>query len=87
MGEILDELERQAMKLPLRERSELIHRLIVSLDGEPDGSPEEIAKAWDEEIARRIADMDAGKTQWIPAEEVMTRIRNRIQAAKNAHES
>lgn len=86
MGAILDELERQAMKLAPRERSELIHRLVASLDGEPDGSPEEIAKAWDEEIARRIADMDAGETQWIPAEEVMSRIRNRIQAAKNAHE-
>lgn len=87
MGALLDELEAQAMQLPLRERSELAHRLLVSLDGEPDGTPEAIAQAWDEEIARRVADMEAGRTKWIPAEEVMERIRIRIENAKSAHES
>ena len=33
MDAMLDELEAQAMQLPLRERSELAHRLLVSLDG------------------------------------------------------
>jgi len=74
MAAILEEVEAQALKLSRRERDELIHRLIVSLDGEPDGSPEEIAKAWDEEIARRVADMEAGRTKWIPAEEVLAEI-------------
>lgn len=82
MGAILKEIEAQALQLTPRERSELVHRLIVSLDGEPEDSPEAIAKAWDEEIARRVADMDAGRTKWIPADEVMTRIRNKIAAAK-----
>jgi len=53
---------------------DLAHRLIVSLDGEPEGTPEEIAQAWDEEIARRVADMEAGRTKWIPAEEVFAEI-------------
>lgn len=74
MGAMLDELEAQAMKLTPRERGELAHRLLVSLDGEPDGTPEEIAKAWDEEIARRVADMEAGRTKWIPADEVFLKI-------------
>ena len=82
MGAALKEIEEQALKLPLKERSELAHRLIVSLDGEPQDSPEAIAKAWDAEIARRVADMDAGRTQWIPADEVMTRLRAKIAAAK-----
>lgn len=82
MGAILKEIEEQALQLTPRERSELAHRLIVSLDGEPEDSPEAIARAWDEEIARRVADMDAGRTKWIPADEVMTRIRNKIAAAK-----
>ena len=82
MGAILDELEAQAMKLSPRERDELAHRLIVSLHGEPEGTPEEIAKAWDEEIARRVADMEAGRTQWVPVEEVMRDIRAQIAAAK-----
>ena len=82
MGAILKDIEAQALQLSLKERSELAHRLLVSLDGEPEDSPEAIAKAWDEEIARRVADMDAGRIKWIPADEVMTRLRAKIAAAK-----
>ena len=74
MAAILEELENQALPLSPPERGKLIHRLIVSLEGEPTESPEAIAKAWDEEIARRVADMEAGRTQWIPAEEVFKEI-------------
>jgi len=76
------EIESQALQLSPEERGELIHRLIISLDGEPEESPEAIAKAWDEEIARRVADMEAGRTQWIDADEVMTRLRTKISSAK-----
>lgn len=82
MGALLKEIEEQALQLTPKERGELAHRLIVSLDGEPEDSPEAIAKAWDEEIARRVADMDAGRTKWIPADEVMTKLRAKIAAAK-----
>jgi putative addiction module component (TIGR02574 family) len=84
MTAILEELESQALQLSPSERSKLIHRLIVSLDGEPAESPEAIAKAWDEEIARRVADMDTGRTQWIPADEVMNSLRTKINAAKTS---
>jgi putative addiction module component (TIGR02574 family) len=79
---ILKEIESQALQLSPPERGELIHRLIVSLEGEPEDSPEVIAKAWDEEIARRVADMDAGKTVWIPAEEVFARLDALIENAR-----
>lgn len=74
MATTLKAIEAQAMALSARERGELAHRLIASLDGEPEGTPEEIAAAWDEEIARRVADMEAGRTQWIPAEQVFAEI-------------
>ena len=74
MGAILKDLEEQALQLTPKERSELAHRLIVSLDGEPEDSPAAITKAWDEEIARRVADMDAGRTKWMPADEVFKEI-------------
>ncbi len=74
MATVLKELEEQALRLSPKERGELIHRLIVSLEGDAEESPEAIAQAWDEEIARRVADMDAGKTVWIPAEEVFARV-------------
>ena len=82
MAAILKEIESQALQLSPPERSELIHRLIVSLEGDPEDSPEVVAKAWDEEIARRVADMEAGRARWTPADEVMNRIRARIGAAK-----
>jgi putative addiction module component (TIGR02574 family) len=84
MGAMLEELENQALQLSPKERGELIHRLIVSLDSEPEDTPEAIARAWDEEIARRVADMEAGRTKWIPADEVMTRLRAKVHDAKNA---
>lgn len=84
MAHILEKLENEALQLSPPERELLIHRLIVSLEGEPEDSPEAIAKAWDEEITRRVADMDAGRTKWIPADEVMSRLRAKIHAAKNA---
>jgi len=82
MAVTLEKLEAQALKLSTKERSELVQRLIVSLDGEPEGTPEEIAKAWEDEIARRVADMDAGRTKWNSLEEVMTEARARIKTAE-----
>lgn len=82
MGAMLEELENRALQLSPEERGELIHRLIVSLEGEPEDTPEAIAQAWDEEIARRVADMDAGKTVWIPAEEVLARLDAILEKAR-----
>lgn len=74
MSAALKDLEAEALKLPPHERSELAEFLITSLHGQAEDTPEAIAKAWDEEIARRVADMEAGRTQWIPAEEVFKEI-------------
>ena len=77
----LEQIEALALALPLKERGELAHRLIVSLDGEPEGTPEEIAKAWDEEIARRVAEIDAGTAVLIPEEEVFAEIDDMLRKA------
>ena len=82
MAALLHKIEDEALQLSPPERGQLIHRLIVSLEDEPSESPEAIAKAWNDEIAWRVAEMDAGRTQWIPADEVMTRLRAKIDAAK-----
>ena len=74
MGAALKEIEEQALRLPLKERGELAHRLIVSLDGEPEDTPEAIAQAWDEEIARRVAEIDAGTAKLVPHEAVVAEI-------------
>jgi putative addiction module component (TIGR02574 family) len=82
MAALLKEIENQALQLSPQARGELIHRLIVSLEG----TPEAIAQAWNEEIGRRVADMEAGRTEWVSATKVISSIRARISAAKDAHE-
>ncbi len=74
MAAVFKDIETQALALPERERSALVARLLESLDSAFDDSPQAVAAAWDEEIARRIADCDAGRTQGIPIEQVQAEI-------------
>ena len=74
MNAVFKDLEAQVLALPERERSALVARLLDSLEGVFDDSPDAVARAWDEEIARRIADCDAGRTQGIPLEQVQAEI-------------
>lgn len=78
MSRTVEDLKAQALKLTPSDRDELVRELIASLDGEPEGTSEEIAKAWDEEIARRVSDLEAGRTVGIPAEQVFAEIRAMI---------
>ncbi len=69
-----EQLEVAALQLPRSERAWLAERLISSLDQD-----EEIAAAWDEEIRRRLEELDAGLVEEIPAEEVLARLRARTR--------
>lgn len=77
----LKELAAQALQLSPEERGRLAHELIMSLEAEPKETPQAIAEAWETEIARRIADMDAGVTQWISGEELIAKMRAKINAS------
>ena len=79
---VLKEIESQALQLSPPDRSELIHRLIVSLEGEPEDSPEVIAKAWDAEIARRVAEIDAGTATLIPQDEVFAKLDAKLRQTR-----
>jgi putative addiction module component (TIGR02574 family) len=83
MAAILKELETQALQLSPQERGELIHRLIVSLEGPAEDTPEAVAKAWDEEIARRVAEIDAGTAVLIPHEQVMAELDEILRKSGN----
>ena len=78
----LQDIEAEALQLPLGERGRLAGRLLESLEPEPQDTPENIAKAWDEEIARRIEDMDAGRTESIPYEQVRAEMRALIDTRR-----
>ena len=83
MTDALKEIEAQALQLSSQERGQLIHRLIVSLDGESQDTPEAIAKAWDDEIARRVAEIDAGTAVLIPHEHVQAEMDELLGQARN----
>lgn len=75
MSTALEELKVKALELSPSDRSELIRALIASIDGETEDTPDAIAQAWDEEIAYRVVQLEAGAVQTIPHEEVMARLR------------
>jgi putative addiction module component (TIGR02574 family) len=58
------------MKLSPEERADLAEMLWLSVD-----SAEEVEAAWDEEIARRIRQIDAGEVECVPWETAMAELR------------
>ncbi len=58
----LAQLRTKALELSEAERAELAHDLVASLDGLPDSN---IAQAWDEELLRRIAQVENGTAQFV----------------------
>jgi putative addiction module component (TIGR02574 family) len=71
------ELLKRALALSAEERAELAGSLLESLD-DPAEDPEAVEAAWNEEIARRIADLDSGKAKTVPWEEVRHRISSKL---------
>lgn len=75
----LERLEAEALELPVGERARLAHRLIASLDEETADDPAEVESAWEEEIRRRVAEVEAGSAELIPAEQVFAELRARFR--------
>ena len=69
-------LEEKILSLPCEDRIYLVEKLLKSLNSP---SREEIAKAWAEESERRIDEIESGKVQTIPGEQVFQEIRKRIK--------
>lgn len=63
----LQEIEEEALQLTEDERAELAKKLLLSLDSP---SESEIREDWLSEACRRARDLDEGRVQPIPAEEV-----------------
>jgi putative addiction module component (TIGR02574 family) len=63
----VEDLFQEAIQLPERDRAVLADRLIQTLDRSADPGVE---AAWSEEIARRVAELDAGSVETISWEDV-----------------
>ncbi|MFY9842135.1 MAG: addiction module protein [Terriglobales bacterium] len=72
MSPDVSELLKKALALPPEARAALAGSLLASLDDEP--ADEGVEAAWNEEIKRRIEEIDSGKVQMIPYEEVRRRL-------------
>ena len=77
MSEQVSELLKKALALPAEARAALAGSLLDSLDEAVDPAAEAL---WENEIAKRIEELDAGKARTVP----WTEVRRRIEA-KLAH--
>lgn len=75
MTTLVDELSQRALELPPEERVRLAERLLATVH-EVDA---EVDAAWDEEIKRRLAEIDNGTVELIPAEEVFAEVRRILE--------
>jgi putative addiction module component (TIGR02574 family) len=75
MSDLVDELSRQARALPPEDRVRLAEELLATVQ-EVDT---EVELAWDEEIKRRIAEIDSGTAKLVPAEEVFAEVRRLLK--------
>jgi len=68
------EMLAEMLELPEEERARLALELLRSLDGDPEQGIEE---AWDAEIERRSAEVDAGTAETITLKEYREHVRQR----------
>ncbi len=62
----------EALKLSPNERAEVAEQLIASLEEAPDTAVEQ---AWQQEVQRRLQQVERGEVKTIPWEEVQRRLR------------
>jgi putative addiction module component (TIGR02574 family) len=76
----VEKILQEALALPVKERSELAAALLRSIEPEDDEvlTEAEWEAAWAAELARRAKDIDEGRAQLIPAEEVFAELRARF---------
>jgi putative addiction module component (TIGR02574 family) len=79
MAPEVSEILKKALALPAEARAALAGSLLESLDDHPPDPG--IDAAWSEEIKRRIEEIDSGKVQPIPYEEVRRRLMARLSNA------
>ncbi|MBS0448269.1 MAG: addiction module protein [Proteobacteria bacterium] len=75
MPTLVEELSARARTLPPEDRARLAEELLESLEQDPST---EVEAAWDREIQRRVAEVEAGTAALIPAEDVHAEARRLI---------
>jgi len=74
-----DEILKSALKLPERERAQVVRELLESFDGEASADTE---RAWAEEVAQRIRELINGTAETQPADQAIEQARAKIKRRK-----
>lgn len=72
MSTVAESVLAQALQMPAKERATIAERLLASLDTEVDA---EVEMAWQQEVQRRLAEIDNGEVVCLPWEQVLQRLR------------
>jgi len=72
MPDLVTELSQRARELAPEDRARLAEELLASLEGNVEP---EVDAAWDEEVRKRIAEVENGTVKLVPADEVFARVR------------
>jgi putative addiction module component (TIGR02574 family) len=81
MARVRDVLD-QALALSVKQRARLAQELLHSLDEGPPEDPEVVARAWDDEIARRVDDVRAGRARLVAWSAVKRDMERAIQSVR-----
>jgi hypothetical protein len=68
MSPSAQKIRDEALQLPPGELDWLIESLLIKSEGE---SEAQVASAWDDEIKRRLDEIDSGAVEMIPLEDVL----------------
>ena len=81
MSTDLERLTTELLGLPASSRAKLVKQLIASLDESDPAESEspDVQSRWLEVAKRRMAEIDEGKVECVPAEEVLRRARERLK--------
>jgi putative addiction module component (TIGR02574 family) len=73
------EILEAALKLGPLERAAIASEILESL---ADSGYGQLSPAWEDELQRRLRELEAGQTEWIPAERVFTEVEAELQARR-----
>lgn len=75
MPDLVTELSQRARELVPEDRARLAEELLASVEEALDP---EVDAAWDEELRKRIAEVESGAVKLVPANEVFARVRRTL---------
>jgi len=79
----LAQVEQAMLALDRRDLAALIHRGIQALDhGDSLVSQDEVDEAWRDDLSKRIDEIESGKVETVPAEDVFARVRANLAARR-----